>query len=343
MDLVNIFDYERLAQARMEPTAWDYYASGADDEVTMRGNRAAFEALWLRPRFLRDVAEVQMATSVLGTAVSMPILIGPTALQRLACDEGECATARAAAPLGTVMVASTSATRSIEEIADAATGPLWFQLYASDAATTADHVQRANAAGYRAIVLTVDAPRWGRKEREIRSGFELPAHLRYANFPDVATKRGILPLTWEIIPWLRQHTTLPLLLKGILTAEDAALAVEYGVEGIIVSNHGGRQLDGAIPAIMALPEIAQAVAGKCAVLMDGGIRRGTDILKALALGAQAVLVGRPILWGLAVAGEEGARDVLMLLRDEFAQAMALAGCATLADITPALVRIPATS
>jgi isopentenyl diphosphate isomerase/L-lactate dehydrogenase-like FMN-dependent dehydrogenase len=338
MELVNVFDYERLAQARVAPAAWDYYASGSDDEVTLRANRAAFARLQLRPRVLRGVDHCDLTTTVLGTSVSMPILIAPTALQGMAHPEGECATARAAGMMGTLMGVSDSASRTLEDVAAAATGPLWYQLYVTDEVTTAERLQRATAAGYRAILLTVDAPRWGRKERALRSDFDLPPGITYANHASLATKRSILPLTWERLAWLRSLTPLPLVLKGILTAEDAELAVQHGVEGIVVSNHGGRQLDGVPAAIEVLPEIVAAVAQRCEVYLDGGIRRGTDVLKALALGARAVLVGRPILWGLAVDGAAGVVGVLTLLRDEFEQAMALVGCADLAEITPALVR-----
>lgn len=339
MDVVNVFDYERLAAAKLAPSAWDYYQSGADDEVTLGANRAAFARIWLRPRFMRDVGQIEMATTVLGTPVSMPILVAPTALHGLAHPDGECATAPAVGTEGTLMIVSDSASRCMEDIAAVATGPLWYQLYAADRETTEAHVRRATEAGYRAIVLTVDAPRWGRKERALRSDFDQPPQVIYGNYASTETKRAIMPLTWEVFDWLRTLTPVPFLLKGILTAEDAELAVAHGAAGIVVSNHGGRQLDSAIPSIVALPEIVAAVGDRCAVYMDGGIRRGTDVLKALALGAQAVLVGRPILWGLAAAGPAGVQSVLALLRDEFAQALALAGCATLADITPALLRM----
>lgn len=338
MEIVNVFDYERLAEARLAPADWAYYASGADDQVTLRANREAFAKIWLRPRFMRDMDRIEMATEVLGTPVSMPILVGPTALQGLAHPDGECATTSAAGALGTLMVASDSASRAMEEIAAAATGPLWYQLYTSDRETTAERVQRATAAGYRAIVLTVDAPRWGHKEAAMRLDFDLPPRLGYGNYASVEIKRAIMPLTWDTFAWLRSLTPLPYLVKGILTAEDAALAVEHGAAGIVVSNHGGRQLDTAIPSLVALPEVVEAVNGAIPVFFDGGIRRGTDILKALALGAHAVLIGRPILWGLAAAGPEGVRGVLTLLRDELEQAMALAGCATLTDITTELLR-----
>jgi isopentenyl diphosphate isomerase/L-lactate dehydrogenase-like FMN-dependent dehydrogenase len=237
------------------------------------------------------------------------------------------------------MIASTSASRSLEEIAEAAIGPLWFQLYVYRGVKTSEElVRRAEAGGYRAIVLTVDLPRYGNREREIRSDFNfLPSHL--ANFPEERGDEESVNLTWESLAWLRSLTSLPLLVKGILTAEDAVLAVEHGVAGIVVSNHGGRQLDSTIASIEALPEVVEAVAGRCEVYMDGGIRRGTDILKALALGARAVLVGRPILWGLAADGAEGVLHVLEILRRELELDMALAGRPTLASIDCSLVKI----
>ena len=357
MDPINVYEYEALAAARVDPVHWDYYRSGADDEVTLRANREAFGRIRLRPRMLVDVSAVDMGTTVLGTPVSMPILVAPTAYHCLACPDGECATAVAAGAASTLMVASTLATRSLEDIAAAATGPLWFQLYVyRDRAVSEDLVRRAEAAGYRALVLTVDTPRVGRRERDMRNGFGLPPHLRMANFRDdlfaniherepgesgFAAHVSALfdtSLTWEALAWLRGITTLPVLVKGVLTAEDAALAVEHGVAGIMVSNHGGRQLDSAPATIEALPEVVEAVAGRVEVYLDGGVRRGTDVLKALGLGARAVLVGRPILWGLAVEGAEGARKVLELLRAELELAMILAGRPTVASIDRSLVK-----
>jgi isopentenyl diphosphate isomerase/L-lactate dehydrogenase-like FMN-dependent dehydrogenase len=340
---INISDYETLARARMEPANWDFYAGGSDDEVTLRANRTAFERIRLRPRVLVDVSVCDLHTTVLGTPVSMPILIAPTAYHGLAHPaEAECATAQAAGEAGTLMIASTVSNRSMEEIAAAASGPLWFQLYTHEGyQVSAGLVRRAQAAGYRAIVLTVDLPRVGRREKDIRNNFRLPPHLLEGNFTvntDIVEKASLL--TWDVLPWLRSITTLPILLKGVLTAEDAKQAVEYGVEGIIVSNHGGRQLDTALASIEALPEVVEAVAGRCEVYMDGGIRRGTDVLKALALGARAVLVGRPILWGLAVNGAASARHVLELLRDELEMAMVLSGRPTVASIDRSLVRLP---
>ena len=325
----------------MEPANWDFYAGGSDDEVTLRANRTAFERIRLRPRVLVDVNVCDLHTTVLGTPVSMPILIAPTAYHGIANPEAECATAQAAGEAGTLMIASTVSNRSMEENAAAASGPLWFQLYTHEGyQVSAGLVRRAQAAGYRAIVLTVDLPRVGRREKDIRNNFRLPPHLLEGNSTvntDIVEKASLL--TWDVLPWLRSITTLPILLKGVLTAEDAKQAVEYGVEGIIVSNHGGRQLDTALASIEALPEVVEAVAGRCEVYMDGGIRRGTDVLKALALGARAVLVGRPILWGLAVNGAAGARHVLELLRDELEMAMVLSGRPTVASIDRSLVRL----
>lgn len=355
---INVLEYEPLARARMEPGAWDYFRSGAEDEITLQANRSAFGQIRLRPRMLVGVGSVSTRTEVLGTPVSMPILVAPAAYQCLAHPEGECDTARGAAAAGTLMTVSTDATRSLEEIAKAGGGPLWFQLYVyRERSVSVSLVRRAEAAGYKALVLTVDTPRLGRRERDIRNGFGLPPHLSLANFGEGLTAApthssqasGIAEharekfddtLTWEAVDWLRSITSLPVLVKGVLSAEDAALAVQHGVAGILVSNHGGRQLDGALASIEALPEVVAAVAGRCEVYLDGGVRRGTDVLKALALGARAVLVGRPVLWGLAVDGQSGVRAVLELLRNEFETAMALAGRPTIASIDRSLIKLP---
>ncbi|MEO9029906.1 MAG: alpha-hydroxy acid oxidase [Ktedonobacteraceae bacterium] len=335
--LLTLFDYENLAATRLDQATWSYYVGGSDDEVTLRANREAFERIRLRPRMLVDVNRCEMGTTVLGAPVSLPVLIAPSAFHTLADPAGECATAQAAGGAGTLMVASSSSTRSLEEIAQAASGPLWFQLYVFNRQNARELVQRAAAAGYRALVLTVDSPRWGHKERAIRSGFQIPTK---ANVSDQAAAKDAIAITWDDVDWLRSLSPLPILLKGILTAEDALLAVEHGVDGMIVSNHGGRQLDGVLAGIEALPEVVEAVSSRCEVYVDGGIRRGTDILKALALGARAVLVGRPILWGLAVEGRSGARQVLEILRAELDLAMALAGRPTLASIDRSLVKLP---
>ncbi len=340
---INISEYETLAQKRLEKPVWDYYYGGSEDEVTLRANREAFERIRLRPRFLVDVSNVDTRTTVLGTPVSMPILIAPSACHCMAHPEGECATARGAGAVDTLMVVSTVATRSLEEVAETAVGPLWFQLYVYDEReASAMLVRRAQAAGYRAIVLTVDTPHISKRERDVRNNFILPpSPLVAANFTGkYKTETGMhAAVTWDFISWLRSLTSLPILLKGILTAEDALLAVEHGIEGIIVSNHGGRQLDGAIASIEALPEIVEAVAGRCEIYVDGGIRRGSDVLKALALGARAVLVGRPILWGLAVDGQAGVERVLRLLHGELEMAMGLSGKPTLASIDRSLVKL----
>jgi 4-hydroxymandelate oxidase len=358
MEPVNIQEYEDLAFERLEPTALDYYRSGSGDEVTLRANRAAFERIRLRPRVLVNVSELSLETTALGTPVSMPIMVAPTAYHCLACAEGERDTARGAGAVGTLMAASTLATRTLEEIAEVATGPLWFQLYVyKDRRVSEALVRRAEEAGYRALALTVDTPRLGRRERDVRNGFGLPPHLHTANFAD-PSMRDVLPLTpgtsgleaiaqqlldqsltWDAVAWLKSITALPIVLKGILTAEDTRLAVDHGAEGIIVSNHGGRQLDGVPATIEALPEVVEA-AGRCEVYLDGGVRRGTDVLKALALGARGVFVGRPVLWGLAVDGAAGVERVLTLLRDELELAMTLAGRPTIASIDRTLVTLP---
>ncbi|MGZ3609679.1 MAG: alpha-hydroxy acid oxidase [Ktedonobacteraceae bacterium] len=342
MDPINVFEYEAVAQSKMDPAHWDFFAGGSDDEVTLRSNRAALERIRLRPRVLVDVSMIDTRTSVLGTPVSMPLLIAPTAIHCLAHPEGECATAQAAGQSNTLMIASTTATRSLEEIAQAASGPLWFQLYVYPSLQFAEQlVHRAESAGYRAIVLTVDLPTLGNREKDRHNNVVIPPPPFFeANFVGVE-KRGQewVTLTWDSLSWLRSITSLPILLKGILTAEDALLAIEHGIDGIVVSNHGGRQLDTAIASIEALPEIVDAVAGRCEVYFDGGIRRGTDVLKALALGARAVLVGRPVLWGLAANGAEGAYHVLEILRKEFELAMALSGCPTLSSIDQTLVKM----
>lgn len=364
MNPINVFEYEQLARESLEPAIWDFFSGGSDDEITVHENRQAFQRIKFLPRVLRDVRAVKMETTVQGTGISSPLLVAPTAYHCLAHPDGECATARAASNSKTVMIVSTFATRSLEEIAssrqlgtsersipcghldttspDGAAVPLWLQLYPyRDLGLTGTLVQRAEAAGYQAIVLTVDVPRLGRRERDIRNAFKLPETVRVANFDEALISRDYIPepavITWESVSWLHSITSLPIILKGILAPEDALLALEHGVNGIIVSNHGGRQLDSTIASIDALYPITQAVAGRCEIYVDGGIRRGTDILKALALGARAVLVGRPVIWGLAVNGVAGVQHVLELLGNELALAMALAGCPDLEAIDRSLV------
>jgi isopentenyl diphosphate isomerase/L-lactate dehydrogenase-like FMN-dependent dehydrogenase len=343
---INVADFERLAAERLEPGAHGYFAGGAGDERTLRENVDAFRRWWLRPRMLVDVGSVSTATTVLGTEASMPVLVAPVAVQRLAHPDGEPAMARAAASAGTIMCLSTIATATPSEVAEAAPeGKRWFQLYCfRDRAVTQALVDEAEAAGFEAIVLTVDAPHGGRRERDLRTSFQVPPDVSVPSVVAAVGSRKRMTirdvfdlvdpaLTWEDLERLASSCGLPVLVKGILTAEDARLAVEHGAAGIVVSNHGGRQLDAVPPSIEALPEVVEAVEDRVEVLMDGGVRRGTDVLVALALGARAVLVGRPALWGLAVEGSDGARRVLEMLREELALALALAGCASVGDVT----------
>jgi isopentenyl diphosphate isomerase/L-lactate dehydrogenase-like FMN-dependent dehydrogenase len=342
---VCVADFERLAEERLDPGAFGYYAGGAGDELALAGNVEAWRELRLRPRVLVDVSEVSTATTVLGTPVSMPVLVAPTAIQRLAHPDGEPGMARAAAAAGTVMCLSTLATASPAEVAAAAPGGVrWFQLYVfRDRGATRSFVDEAAEHGYGAIVLTVDAPRLGRRERDFRTGFRVPAEISVPGMAALGEWKGATPLEllgaidpaldWGDLAEIRRLSSLPLVLKGIQTAEDAALACEHGVDAIVVSNHGGRQLDVVAPTAELLPEIVEAVDGRIEVYVDGGIRRGSDVVKALALGARAVLAGRAPLWGLACDGEAGARRVLELLREETELALALCGCTSPAAVT----------
>ncbi len=325
MSAVSVSDYVDAAAAKVDPAVWCYFEGGAGDEVTLRANRAAYGRWRLRPRMLVDVSEVTTATTLLGTPVSMPLGIAPFAMQRLIDPEGEVATARAAAAGGVLMAVSTLTTSSHAEIATAGAGPRWVQLYVlRDRQRTLDHIHEAREAGYSAVVLTVDLPYVGRRERDLRLGFQNPPpglHLPYASLFETSAA-----LTWRDLEWIRSELPLPLVLKGILTREDATLAVEHGADAVWVSNHGGRQLDGVAAGLDALPEVADAVAGRCEVYVDGGIRRGTDVLKALALGARAAFAARAFACALAVDGEPGVAHALSLLRDEIALGLGLLGC-----------------
>jgi isopentenyl diphosphate isomerase/L-lactate dehydrogenase-like FMN-dependent dehydrogenase len=342
---LSIADYERLAEERLEPGPWAYLSGGSADEWTLRENRAAFARWTFRPRVLCDVSEISTATTVLGTRIELPVVLAPVAYQQLYHPDGECATARGAAAAGTGIAVSTFSTRSHEEIAAASPGLLqWCQLYVfQDRGVTREHLAEAAAAGCAAVVLTVDTPRLAQRERDLRAGFEIPSDLPlpYARAAigdaahNPADQFALLDasVSWRDLEWIASEADLPVVLKGVVTAEDAELAVEHGAAAVVVSNHGGRQLDGVPATLDALPEVAEAIAGRVEVYLDGGIRRGTDVAKALALGARAVLAGRGPVFGLAAAGEEGVSHVLELLRDELALALCLLGCTSPDEVT----------
>ena len=338
---LNVGDYERLAEAALDEAAFGYFAGGAGDEHTVRYNREAFGRWRLRPRMLVDVSGVTTATTVLGDEIAVPVLTSPVAYQRVAHPDGEAAVARAAAAAGTIMCLSTFSTTSPAEVAEAAPGGRrWFQLYwHPDRGVTRSLLDLARETGFSAVVFTLDVPVLGRRERDLRTGFALSPGLAIQTYGSASGELGALTpelaarlidarLTWRDLEWLHDNARMPVLAKGILTAEDAVLAADHGCAGIVVSNHGGRQLDRCVASLDALPEVAEAAGDRVEVLMDGGIRRGTDIAIALALGARAVLVGRPVVWGLAVRGAEGAQHVLELLRDELRLALALLGCSS---------------
>jgi 4-hydroxymandelate oxidase len=357
MQALSLRDLESEARERLDPAAYDYFAGGADDEVTLRANEAAFARLALLPRVLRGSGPPELAVTLLGCRTTMPILVAPTAFHRLAHPDGECATARGAGAAGAIMIVSMASTVAVDEVAaatretaGAADANLWFQLYVQpDLGFTAAVVQRAEAAGCKALVVTVDSPVFGNRERDLRNGFlDLPEGMCCENLrePLADGRRGPArpiefspELSWDHVDWLRKTTTLPIALKGLMHPEDARLAVQHGVDGLLVSNHGGRQLDTVPAAIELLPAIAEAVEERVPLVLDGGIRRGTDVVKALALGATAVAVGRPVVWGLAVDGAEGVAGVLDMLRAELARALALCGCASPRDVTRDLVRL----
>jgi 4-hydroxymandelate oxidase len=344
----NAAEYEALARARLPAAVYDYYAGGADDEVTLRLNREAYARWAFRPRVLTDVSRVDASLTLLGTPLRLPLL-APTAFQRLAHEDGELATARAADSAGTILVASTLSTTTVEDTAAACQAPLWFQLYVyRDRGLSRSLVERAEACGCRALCLTVTIPVQGNRERDARNAFRLPAGMEMANFAGHA--QALMPagrasgldaliagnfdpaLDWDALNWLRSISRLPIVVKGIMTGEDAALAVDHGAAAIIVSNHGGRQLDGAAPTLRVLPDVLDGAAGRVPVLIDGGIRRGSDVVKALCLGATAALIGRPYLWGLVVDGQAGVEHVLALFDAEIRRTLALLGRPALAEL-----------
>ena len=349
---LNLIDLEAPASEVLERTAYDYYRSGSGDEITLGRNRAALDELQLLPHVLRDVAEIEISTRLLGSDCSMPVVVAPTAFHGLADPNAESATARGAAEADSVFCLSSLSNTTPEAVAEAAgDSHRWFQLYVfKDRGLTRDLVARAEAGGYEAILLTVDAPTLGRRERDMRNAFSLPPHLTIACVGDAVEapegQSGLAAyfasqldprLTWADLEWLVDTSALPVAVKGVHRADDAERAIESGAAGVIVSNHGARQLDTVPATIEMLPAVADAVAGRAELLVDGGIRRGTDVVKALCLGAAGVMVGRPILWGLALGGEAGVRRTLNMLRVELETAMALCGAVSLDDLGPDLL------
>jgi 4-hydroxymandelate oxidase len=350
---VKVDDFKTLAKARLPKATFDYITTGSADEVTLRQNVQAFRRIKVLPPLLTGVAEADLSTVVLKQPVALPILLAPVAAQSMYHPRGALAAARAAAAARTIFAVSSSAGHSAEQIAAASEGPKWFQLYVPrDRAVARRLVERVERAGYQAIVVTVDLGEW--KDADRRNRFALPKemlvrHLRHVGFEQVTEEMSYqevldfnlrawdLSLSWEFFDWLRSITTLPLLIKGVLRGEDAKKAVSIGLDGIIVSNHGGRKLDGMPASISMLPGVVEAVDGRTEVYMDGGVRRGTDVLKALALGAKAVLIGRPYAWALAADGEDGVRKVIELLREELINAMITTGCGKISEIRRSLV------
>lgn len=351
---INLDEYEIAARRRLSKMAFDYYASGAWDEITLRRNREAFAETSLTYRVLRDISGLDTSTKVLGRSMALPMFIAPTAFQRLADEQGELATARAAAGADIPFTLSTLATRSIEEVAEVCAGPRWFQLYVyKDRGATRALVERALDAGYEALVLTVDAQIWAHRERDVRNRFHLPAGLEVRNL--TAAGKSEMPqtqgsglgayvqslfdpsLSWKDVEWLVGLTDRPVVIKGIVHPDDALLAADHGAAAVVVSNHGGRQVDTAPATFEVLPRVADAAGDRLEVLMDGGIRRGSDIVKAIARGARAVGIGRAALWGLAAAGQDGVSHVIEILADELRRVMGLCGCAAVDQITRELV------
>jgi len=350
----------RMARRRLPRMVFDFCDGGAEDEVTLRRNESAFDELELLPRPLNGASTPDQALDLLGQRLSLPVIIGPTGLSGMLWPRGEVAAARAAAEAGTVYVMSHGSTVTIEDLAREAAAPRWLQVFMyRDRGLTRSFAERAREAGYRALILTTDNQVLGQRERDLRNGFTVPPRITLRNGLDMALslpwlvrmasapitfanyaskeRKDILSLaayvadlldpsaTWRDVEWLRGIWTGPLLIKGVLHPEEARIAIAHGIDGVIVSNHGGRQLDGAVPSIRALPAVADAVAGRVPVLLDGGVRRGADVVKALALGATACLIGRPHLWGLAVAGEAGVARVLEIFRREIERVLALGG------------------
>ncbi len=348
--MLSVADAEQLAATVLPADVWDFVSGGSETERTLAANRTALDNVYLVPKMLADVSAVSLSTTLVGSQASMPVAVAPMAYQRMVHPDGELGLAAACASAGVPYVAAMLASTSIEQVG-AVAGPLWLQLYwLHDRGLMLDLVKRAEAVGCQALVLTVDVPRLGRRLKDMRNGFAFPDGIIAANLAgdegDGPALPGSVPgssavdrhtaaifdpsLSWSDLGWLTERTSLPVMLKGILDPGDARRAADAGIAAIVVSNHGGRQLDGAVPSVTALPWVVEAVAGRCQVLLDSGIRGGTDVLRAIALGADGVMLGRPALWALAVGGQAGATQVLALLGEELAQAMALAGCPDLA-------------
>ncbi len=354
-DALNLADLEQIAGARAPTPAWDYYRSGAHDEVTLRRNCEAWSEISLHYRVLVDVSRRSTAATILGHELASPVVIAPTAFHRLVHPDGELATARAASATGSAMILSSLSNTAIEDVAPQTDVPLWFQLYVyRDRRATEELVARVEAAGAQALFVTADAPLLGRRERDVRNRFALPPHLGvrnllpsgYEELPADRPDSGLASyfqdlidpaLSWTDLAWLRSLTDLPIVLKGVVRPDDALRAVDAGLAGVVVSNHGGRQLDTSPATAEVLGPIASAVNGQLELLVDGGVRRGTDVIKAIALGASGVLLGRPILWGLAAGGQAGVERALGMVRDELDLALALCGCPDLASLGPDLL------
>lgn len=333
----------------MSHNFWDYVSGGAEDEITLRRNRTAFDDIVVRPRFLANAGERDTTTTVLGESISFPVMAAPTAAQWLAHPDAEVAVAKAAGGAGTIMAVATGASKTVDEIAEAAMVPLWYQLYHRNDEVTQYVLKRAEKAGFSAVCLTIDGMGSGPNEREVRNDYLPGASRVWADLrqrPDLKGKvtadagGRYTGLTWSRLAWLKSLTGMPLVVKGVLTVEDALLCIEHGVDGIVVSNHGGRAMDTSAASIEALPAIAEAVADRAEVYLDSGVRRGTDVLKALAFGARAVLIGRPLFWGLVLGGDEGVTTVFEILRREFERAMLFTGTASVDQITRDMVETP---
>ena len=348
---VNIYEYEALARHLLPKINYDSIAGGAADELTLRRTRTVYDSIMLRPRMLVDISHMDLSTTVLGKRIEFPVMTDPAGGHGNVHPDGELATVRAAGAMGTVLALSSGSTRSLEEVAAASTGPIWFQQWLfSDRGISREMAQRAQNAGYSALCITLDNTVRAKRERNIRNRLDASSPINYAgleltgeswveawNVPSGMNALISRAATWSELEWLAANTPLPLLVKGIMTGEDGRLASEHGVKALIVSNHGARQLDTTFASIEVLPEVADAVDGRLEVYLDGGIRRGTDVLKALALGARAVLIGRPLFWGLTVAGEAGVKDVLQMLRDELEMAMMMCGRTTIESIDRSVI------